>query len=51
MKVKFIDSLGALKSLLIFCEQIEYRMKSDFPEYYNRIIEYLKSRGSILPRE
>lgn len=46
---KFMHSLGALKQSPYICEQIEYRMKSDFPEYYNHIVDYLKSKGFSFP--
>lgn len=38
---KFVHCLGALKQSDFICEQIEYRMKNEFPEYYDRIIAFL----------
>lgn len=46
---KFIHCLGALKQSDVICEQIEYRMKNEFPEYYERILSYLTSMGLAFP--
>ncbi len=38
---KYAHCLGRLKKYNYICEQIEYRLKYEFPTYYNRIISYL----------
>jgi len=38
---KYVHCIGELKSYKYICEQIEYRLKYEYPIYYNRILSYL----------
>ena len=38
---KYMHCLGGLKTYNYICEQIEYRLKYEYPVYYNRILSYL----------
>lgn len=44
---KYAHCLGRLKKYNYICEQIEYRLKYEFPTYYNRIISYLNKNQII----
>ena len=43
--LKFSHCLGALKQSSFICEQIEYRMKYEFPDHYEIILDYLNRKG------
>lgn len=40
---KYVHCLGHLKKYKYICEQIEYRLKYEYPTYYNRIISHLEN--------
>lgn len=42
---KYTHCLGQLKRYNYVCEQIEYRLKYEFPSYYDRILSYLDKDG------
>jgi len=42
---KFVHCLGPLKKTDYICEQIEYRMRYEFPYHYGKVIEYLQSNN------
>lgn len=44
---KYVHCLGRLKKYNYICEQIEYRLKYEFPIYYNRIISFLNKNQII----
>ena len=46
---KFVHCLGALKTSDFICEQIEYRMKYEYPRYYETILSYLDGFGMKFP--
>lgn len=39
---KYAHCLGILKRYVYVCEQIEYRMKYEYPTYYSRILDFLR---------
>lgn len=44
---KYTHCLGSLKKSIYICEQIEYRMRFEFPKYYNRIMSYINKEHII----
>lgn len=44
---KYTHCIGQLKKVTYICEQIEFRMKYDFPSYYKRIMSYLDTEQYV----
>lgn len=43
--VNYTHCVGLIKQCDMICKQVEYRLRSDFPQQYHIILDYLKSQG------
>lgn len=43
--VKYSHCIGLLKQSDTICEQVEYRLKCDYPEYHTKVLNYLERQG------
>lgn len=47
IRTKYVHCLGNIKKDLAVAQQIEFHLKSQYPEYHQRILEYCEQSGSV----